>query len=314
MWKILVNDGMESEGVLALQSLGFKVDCNNIPQNELNEKLPFYDGIIVRSATKVRTELIDACPDLKFIARGGVGMDNIDVEYARQKGIEVINTPAASSRSVAELAMAHMLCCSRGLHISNRELQNKDSFASLKKQFASLCEIKSKTLFLIGFGRIGKELAKMAIGSEMKVVVYDPYISNPVVDFEFNGNQLSVSLPQVELADGFSIADYISIHTPFVGQPILTKSEFEQMKQGVIIINTSRGENINESDLLDAIEAGKVMFAGLDVYQDEPNISSNIISHRLISKSPHIGASTQEAQARIALELVEKIDNYYNSK
>ena len=283
MWKILVNDGMESEGVLALQSLGFKVDCNNIPQNELNEKLPFYDGIIVRSATKVRTELIDACPDLKFIARGGVGMDNIDVEYARQKGIEVINTPAASSRSVAE-------------------------------QFASLCEIKSKTLFLIGFGRIGKELAKMAIGSEMKVVVYDPYISNPVVDFEFNGNQIAVSLPQVELADGFSIADYISIHTPFVGQPILTKSEFEQMKQGVIIINTSRGENISESDLLDAIEAGKVKFAGLDVYQDEPNISSNIISHRLISKSPHIGASTQEAQARIALELVEKIDNYYNSK
>lgn len=311
-WKILVNDGMEEEGVQALRAFGFEVDCNSISQDLLKTALPSFDGIIVRSATKLRKELIDSCPNLKFIARGGVGMDNIDVDYARSKNIQVINTPAASSRSVAELAMAHILSCTRGLFISSRDLKDSDSFVKLKKQMSSFQEVKAKKLFLIGFGRIGKELSKMALGAEMEVIVHDPYIKIAEIELDIMGTKFNVNLPLVDLDEGLQQADYISIHTPFSGNPILTKREFGLMKKNVILINTSRGENIDESALIQALESGIVQAAGLDVFQNEPNISPIILQQRNIAVTPHIGASTKEAQARIAIELVDKIKDCYN--
>jgi D-3-phosphoglycerate dehydrogenase len=311
-WKILVNDGMEEEGVLALRAFGFEVDGEPISQEHLKSKLQNYDGIIVRSATKVRKDLIEICPNLKFIARGGVGMDNIDVEYAKSKNIQVINTPAASSRSVAELAMAHILSCTRGLFISSRELNSDENFVKLKKQMSSFQEVKSKKLFLIGFGRIGRELSKMALGAEMEVIVHDPYIKIAEIELDIMGTKFNVNLPLVDLDEGLQQADYISIHTPFSGNPILSKREFGLMKKNVILINTSRGENIDESALIEALESGKVQAAGLDVFQNEPNISLSILKQRNVGVTPHIGASTKEAQARIAIELVEKIKDCFN--
>ncbi len=311
-WKILVNDGMEEEGILALRAFGFEVDGEPISQEHLKSKLQNYDGIIVRSATKVRKDLIEICPNLKFIARGGVGMDNIDVEYAKSKNIQVINTPAASSRSVAELAMAHILSCTRGLFISSRELNSDENFVKLKKQMSSFQEVKSKKLFLIGFGRIGRELSKMALGAEMEVIVHDPYIKIAEIELDIMGKKFNVNLPLVDLDEGLQQADYISIHTPFSGNPILSKREFGLMKKNVILINTSRGENIDESALIEALESGKVQAAGLDVFQNEPNISLSILKQRNVGVTPHIGASTKEAQARIAIELVEKIKDCFN--
>lgn len=312
-WKILVNDGMEEEGILALRAFGFEVDGEPISQEHLKSKLQNYDGIIVRSATKVRKDLIEICPNLKFIARGGVGMDNIDVEYAKSKNIQVINTPAASSRSVAELAMAHILSCTRGLFISSRELNSDENFVKLKKQMSSFQEVKSKKLFLIGFGRIGRELSKMALGAEMEVIVHDPYIKIAEIELDIMGKKFNVNLPLVDLDEGLQQADYISIHTPFSGNPILSKREFGLMKKNVILINTSRGENIDESTLIEALESGKVQAAGLDVFQNEPNISLSILKQRNVGVTPHIGASTKEAQARIAIELVEKIKDCFNN-
>lgn len=313
-WKILVNDGMEAEGISALRNFGFEVDNQTIPQDKLNDRLNEYHGIIVRSATKVRQNLIDQCPNLRFIARGGVGMDNIDVDYALSKNIAVINTPAASSRSVAELAMAHILSITRGLHISNRKLTDNTMFASLKKQMSSFSEVKGKTLFLIGFGRIGKELSKMAIGCEMNVVVYDPYIDQANVDLQILDKSFVIPLNKIELNEGLQQADYISIHTPFVGKAILDEVEFNLMKKNTIVINTSRGENINETALLRAIETGTIRFAGMDVFHNEPHINHDLLSHDSISVSPHIGASTNEAQSRIAEELVDKIISVYNQQ
>jgi D-3-phosphoglycerate dehydrogenase / 2-oxoglutarate reductase len=312
-WKILINDGLEDIGIDILKQKGFDVSTTKVVQDNLISELPAFDGIIVRSATKVRKEHIDQCPNLKFIARGGVGMDNIDVGYARSKGIQVINTPAASSRSVAELAMAHLLGLTRRLQDSNRRLVDSHSFSNLKKEYSSGTEIIHKTLLLIGFGRIGKEFAKMALGAEMKVVVCDPYLTESSVEFRFNNSNHKIDLPLVPLHEGLAQADYISLHSPFGGEAILTQREFSKMKKGVFIINTSRGENINEKDLLEAIENGTVAGAGLDVFQMEPNIDSRFLQHQKISVTPHIGASTNEAQQRIAIELADLIGQYYHS-
>lgn len=306
-WKILVNDGMESSGISALIDAGFEVDTQKIPQDELIHKICNYEGIIVRSATKVRKDLIDACPGLMFIARGGVGLDNIDVDYAIRKGIQVINTPAASSRSVAELAMGHILTLTRRLQLSNRELKGSEQFGILKKSMASCTEVTGKTLFIVGFGRIGKELAKMAIAMNMNVIVHDPFLKEAQLSIHLGQQNINLELPLVSLEHGLSDADYISLHSPFIGKPILDKEAFECVKKGAYIINTSRGENIDEDQLLSAIHSGKIAGAGLDVFNDEPNINPLILSNPKISVSPHIGASTQEAQERIAVELVEKI-------
>ncbi|MGB4969471.1 MAG: NAD(P)-dependent oxidoreductase [Saprospiraceae bacterium] len=306
-WKLLISDGLEESGIKALQNQGFIVDVKQFNPEELKINLPLYDGIIVRSATKVRADLMDLCPNLKFIARGGVGLDNIDVSHAQNRGILVINTPASSSRSVAELAMAHILCISRSLQISNRSMIDKESFIDLKKRLSNSYELQGRTLLLIGMGRIGRELAKMAIGNGMHVIATDPFIERAEIAFNIAEQAFKINIKLVSLEIGLKQADYISIHSPYNGNKILDESQFLQMKKGVCIINTSRGENINEIALLQAIDSGIVRAVGLDVFENEPNINAEILKNPFISMSPHIGASTLDAQQRIAQELVDKI-------
>lgn len=307
--KILVNDGIEPIGKQLLEAAGFIVDTNKIDQADLPVRLNEYDAICVRSATKVRKDLIDACPNLKAIGRGGVGMDNIDVEYAKSKGIAVINTPAASSRSVGELAMAHMLSLSRFLYQSNREMpQNGNTqFNDLKKAYAKGIELEGKTIGIIGFGRIGQETAKCALGMGMDVLAVDPYVSEVTLAIGPAALGFEVDITTVNMEDMFADADYISLHIPSVGKPILGADEFAKMKDGVIIINCSRGGTVDEDALLVALNSGKVAAAGLDVFDNEPSPRQDILTHPKISLTPHIGASTEEAQNKIGQELAEKM-------
>lgn len=307
--KILINDGIEDIGREMLENAGFTVDMQKIEQESLIQRLNEYDAICVRSATKIRKDLIDASPNLKAIGRGGVGLDNIDVEYARAKGIAVINTPASSSRSVAELAMGHLITLSRFLYKSNREMpENGDRmFNTLKKAYAAGQEVEGKTLGIIGFGRIGQEMARCALGMGMNVLATDPYISNATVAIGPQGLGLHVNIQTIEFQDVLEDADYISIHTPSIEKPILNAESFLKMKDGVIIINCSRGDLIDESALLDALESGKVAGAGLDVFQNEPTPQKGLLSHPNVSLTPHIGASTNEAQNKIGAELATKL-------
>ncbi len=313
-WNLIITDGLEQSGVLALQQNGFKVDLRTVDAAELAAVLQSYQGIIVRSATKLRADVIQQCPGLKFIARAGVGLDNIDLEAAQKMGIKVINTPASSSRSVAELSMAHLFNLSRGLKLSNRTLKDKASFISLKKSLANSSELKGKTLFIIGMGRIGRELALMAVGIGMKVIANDPFIQQVQLNFELQGQSIPIPITLYEMEEGLRKADFISIHSPFSGHQILTKSRIEMLKKTACIINTSRGENIDESALLEALDLGLIGGAGLDVFQNEPEVNPRILNHPKISLSPHIGASTQDAQMRIAEELVEQIIQLYKNQ
>jgi len=315
MKKILANDGIDKIGKELLEKAGFVVDTEKISQDKLidviNEKE--YSVLIVRSATQVRKDVIDACPNLKIIARGGVGMDNIDVEYAKQKGIVVINTPAASSHSVAELVFAHLLSLVRKVHLSNREmpLSGNKEFNNLKKKYSDGIELKDKTIGIIGFGRIGQEVAKIAIGLQMNVLAYDPYVSSAELEILFPqvNKKLDVTITTTTLDDVLINSDFITLHVP--GGNIISKKEIEKMKQGVFIINASRGGVVNENDLLEALNTGKVAGAGLDVFMNEPTPDSKLLSHPKVSVTPHIGASTKEAQQRIAVELSEKIIQAY---
>ncbi|MCC6815782.1 MAG: 3-phosphoglycerate dehydrogenase [Saprospiraceae bacterium] len=306
-WKILINDGLENSGIEALKQAGFELQLDKIPQEELIYKLNNFDGILVRSATKVRKDLIDQCPNLKFIGRGGVGLDNIDVDYARSRNIAVINTPAASSRSVAELALGHIISLTRKLHEANRNLINSESFISLKKKFSNSTELKDKNLILIGFGRIGYELAKIALGLEMKVMIVDPFIDKARIEMKINNQKLEIELPIISKDKALEMADYISLHAPYSGDYLLVSSDFNRMKKNCIVINTSRGENIDEDALLSALDNDIIAGAGLDVFHNEPKILNQFYNHPKISITPHVGASTIEAQERIASELVEKI-------
>lgn len=310
-WKILVTDGLEESGIHALKGHGFTVDLKKLEAAELPNELINYQGIIVRSATKLRQDLINSCPNLKFIARAGVGMDNIDIDAARAKGIKVINTPASSSRSVAELSMAHIYNLSRNLQLSNRNLKDKSSFVELKKSLSKATELKGKTLLIIGMGRIGRELGLLALGSGMKILAHDPFINQVSLNFELQGQTLLIAVPMVSLDEGLPEADYVSMHSPFDGNQILTKARFALMKKTACVINTSRGENLDETALLDALNSDQLAGAGLDVFQNEPDVNPLLISHPKISVSPHIGASTLDAQQRIAEELVTQIVSLY---
>ncbi len=314
MIRILANDGIEADGVLLLQEAGYEVDLVKIPQAELMAKLPAYDAIIVRSATKVRKELIDACPNLKIIARGGVGLDNIDVDYARSKGIRVISTPAASSVSVAELAIAHIFAQARMLHQSNREMPTRGAseFKNLKSIYAEGTQLRGKTLGVVGFGRIGQEVARIALGIGMEVMPVDPIVkeANVVLSSTPNAN-FSIPMKCVAMDDMLAKADYITLHVPFTGKPLFSTDEFNKMKTGVTVINAARGGVIDEDALLVALESGKVAGAGLDVFENEPNPREALMVHPRISLSPHIGASTVEAQAQIGLELADRIIEYF---
>ena len=307
--KILVNDGIEPIGKQLLEAAGFEVDMNKIDQSDLINKLPEYDAICVRSATKVRKELIDACPNLKAIGRGGVGLDNIDVEYAKSKGIAVINTPAASSRSVGELAMAHMLGLSRFLHLANRQMPETGNtqFNELKKAYSKGAELEGKTLGIIGLGRIGMETARCGLGMGMNIVAYDPFVSEVTLHVGPRALEFQTTIQTESLDKLLATADYISLHIPSVGKAILGKEEFEKMKTGVFVINCSRGGTIDEDALIHALNSGKVAAAGLDVFDNEPTPRMDILGHPRISLTPHIGASTEEAQNKIGEELAQKM-------
>ncbi len=310
MVKILVNDGIEADGKLMLEKAGYQVDTTFIPQADLPSALPSYDAIVVRSATQVRKELIDLCPNLKIIARGGVGVDNIDVDYARSKGIEIITTPAASSQSVAELAMGHIFSLSRFLHRSNREMATGD-FKKMKSAYAEGIQLRGKTIGIVGFGRIGQEVARMALAMGMKVLPFDPYINEIDLTINITDVQVILKLKTVSMDELLENSDFITVHTPSVSKPVISTEEISKMKKGAFVINCARGGVIDEDALLLGLESGQIGGAGLDTFKGEPNPRAELLNHPRVSVSPHIGASTLEAQANIGLELGQKIIAYF---
>jgi len=310
--KVLANDGISDLGKQLLVKAGFTVITEKVEQTELaayiqTENIPI---LLVRSATTARKELIDQCPSLKLIGRGGVGMDNIDVAYAREKGLTVINTPASSSQSVAELVMGQLFSISRFLNDSYKNMSTGD-FSVLKKNYAKGVELRGKTLGIIGFGRIGQSLASYALGVGMDVIAVDQFTSEVEIHVSLGTSQKAkVSItPTKDLNSVLSKMDYISLHVPKQadGSAVLGAKEFELMKKGVRIVNAARGGVVNESDLIVALNSGKVAFAGLDVFENEPNPNKELINHPKIACTPHIGAATVEAQDRIGSELAELI-------
>ena len=308
--RILANDGIDPIGKKLLEDAGIEVDTDHIPQEELASKLNAYDGITVRSATKVRKELIDACPNLKIIGRGGVGMDNIDVEYAKSKGVAVENTPASSSLSVAELVFTHLFNGVRFVYDANRKMpvEGNTKFNDLKKAYAKGVELRGKTIGIIGFGRIGKETAKLALGLGMDVLAFDLYDISATLTLELSGDiKVKVPVKKVDMEELLATSDFISLHIPFTEKPVLGAEEFKKLKDGVGIVNCSRGGTIDEDALIAALDSGKVSFAGLDVFDNEPKPRTDLLQHPKVSLTPHIGASTNEAQERIGVELANLI-------
>lgn len=310
--KILANDGISQSGIDALTEAGYEVITTNVAQEQLvsfiNENKIVV--LLVRSATTARKELINTCPGLKIIGRGGVGMDNIDVEYAREKGLSVINTPAASSSSVAELVFAHLYGGVRFLYDSNRNmpLEGESNFKSLKKAYAKGIELRGKTLGIIGFGRIGQEVAKIALGVGMEVKASDKYINDVEVPVTlFNGDSINVNVETIDSSEVLKSSDFISLHVPAQKDYVIGKKEFAIMKDGAAIINAARGGVIDEVALVNALDNGKLAFACLDTYENEPKPAIKLLMHPRISLTPHIGAATLEAQDRIGLELATQI-------
>jgi D-3-phosphoglycerate dehydrogenase len=317
--KVLANDGISKAGIKTLEKAGFEVITTKVAQEQVANYINTHDikVILVRSATKVKQDIIDACPGLKIIGRGGVGMDNIDVDYARSKGIHVINTPASSSESVAELVFAHLFTGIRFLHDANRNmpLEGDTNFDGLKKAYANGVELRGKTLGIIGFGRIGQAVAKMALGLGMKVIAVDKYVNEAVIRVDFyNGQFINVEIITEPLEDLLKHSDFITIHVPIQDGYVIDVAEFEVMKNDVGIINCSRGGVINEVALVEALDAEKVLFAGLDVFENEPTPEIQILMHPKISLTPHIGAATLEAQNRIGTELAEQIISLLKNK
>ncbi|MCA0347681.1 MAG: D-2-hydroxyacid dehydrogenase [Bacteroidetes bacterium] len=310
--KILANDGISKSGIKALEKGGFEVITTKVAQEQVANYINSNNVsvIIVRSATKVRQDIIDNCPSLKIIGRGGVGMDNIDVEYARSKGIHVINTPASSSESVAELVFAHLFTGVRFLHDANRNmpLEGDSNFDGLKKAYANGIELRGKTLGIIGFGKIGQAVAKMAVGLGMKVIASDKFVGKADVRVDFyNGQFINVEIETEPLEDLLRHSDFITLHVPAQDTYVIDKDELAIMKDNVGIINCARGGVLNEVALIEALENNKVLFAGLDVFEKEPSPEIQILMHPRISLTPHIGAATLEAQDRIGTELAEQI-------
>ena len=310
--KVLANDGISKSGIKALEQGGFEVITTTVAQEQLANYINknAIDVLLVRSATQVRKDLIDACPDLKIIGRGGVGMDNIDVDYAKSKGIHVINTPAASSHSVAELVFAHLYGLVRFLHNSNREmpLEGDTKFGELKKAYAKGTELKGKTLGVLGFGRIGQATAKVAIGAGMKVIAFDPFIEKASLELEFfDGRTLDFEIKTISKEEVLKQADFITLHVPAQKDYVIGKSEFESMKNGVILVNAARGGVVDEVALVEAINSGKVARAALDVFEKEPKPEIQLLMHSALSLTPHTGAATNEAQDRIGTELASQI-------
>ncbi|NCB31612.1 MAG: 3-phosphoglycerate dehydrogenase [Clostridia bacterium] len=299
--RILVTDGMDKSALAQLKANGHDVVEKFFEPDALGAALREFDVCVVRSATKVRAKHIDEAKGgkLKLIIRGGVGVDNIDVQYAEKNGITVKNTPKASSESVAELAMAHMFSCARYISIAGHTMR-EDKWE--KKAYGKGIEIGGKTLGVIGYGRIGQALGKMAQGLGMQVLAYDI--------FHFDGLECD-TMHYVEMDELLAKADFISLHTPAIdGKPLINADNIAKMKDGVVFINTSRGNNVDEAAVLDGLNSGKIRAAGLDVYADEPATNKALYSHPAVSCTPHIGAATVEAQKRIGAEIVDIIQGF----
>ncbi|HBL79011.1 D-2-hydroxyacid dehydrogenase [Aequorivita vladivostokensis] len=310
--KVLANDGISQSGIDILKDAGFEVLTVHVAQEQLQNYINEHkiEVLLVRSATKVRKDIIDSCPSLKIIGRGGVGMDNIDVEYARENGIEVINTPAASSESVAELVFAHLFGGVRFLHDSNRNmpLEGDTRFKELKKSYGAGRELRGKTLGIIGFGRIGRQVAKIALGCGMKVIASDHEVGEADITLTFyDGQTITLKIKTAPIDKLIKHSDFISLHVPSQSGYLIGKEEISKMKDNVGIVNAARGGVLDENALLEAIEDGKVSFAALDVFENEPTPSIKVLMHDKISLTPHIGAATEEAQDRIGVELANQI-------
>jgi D-3-phosphoglycerate dehydrogenase / 2-oxoglutarate reductase len=311
--RVLANDGIAEDGKLLLEKAGFEVITEKIPQEQLASEINNYDVIVVRSATKVTAEIFQNATRLKLAVRAGVGIDNIDTKAGAAAGIAVTNTPNSSTLSVAELVFAHMFSIARFLFESNREmpLKGHTDFKELKKKYEKGFELRGKTLGIIGFGRIGQEVAKIAFGLGMKVVAYNRTPAHAELLFD----HLPFDPPPVHHMDTIGLeevlkqSDFISLHVPHKSgeAPLLSTKEFAMMKKGVVLINTARGGVINEKELMEALKSGQIAFAALDVFEGEPDISNEILQTPNISFSPHIGASTKEGQARVSKEVAETI-------
>lgn len=315
--KVLANDGISQSGIDALESAGFNVETTTVAQEQLVNYINSneIDVLLVRSATKVRKDIIDNCASLKIIGRGGVGMDNIDVDYAREKGLHVINTPAASSSSVAELVFAHLFGSVRYLYDANRNmpLDGDSRFKALKKNYAKGSELRGKTLGIVGFGRIGQEVAKIAIGIGMKVIASDKFVDEATIALDFfNGETMNFNIKTTSMDEVLSNSDYITLHVPAQKEYVIGQNEISKMKDGAGIINAARGGVIDEVALIAALESGKLSFAGLDTFENEPKPAIKVLMNQRVSLTPHIGAATSEAQDRIGTELASQIIEILN--
>ena len=310
--KILANDGISANGVEELEAAGFEVSTVTVAQEQLENYIN-NEGIVallVRSATKVRKDLIDACPSLKIIGRGGVGMDNIDVEYARDKGLHVINTPAASSESVAELVFAHLFSGVRFLYDSNRNmpLDGDSKFKVLKKSYAKGTELRGKTLGVIGFGRIGQATAKIGLGLGMKVIAHDPFMEKAAVTVPFfDGQSVTFDIDIESKETVLKEADFLSLHVPAQKEFVIGAAEIELMKDGAGLVNAARGGVVDEVAMVEALKSGKLGFAGVDTFENEPTPAVQVLMTPNVSLTPHIGAATTQAQKRIGSELATQI-------
>lgn len=312
--KILANDGIDETGKRLLTEAGFEVETKKFPQDQLAQVINEYDVLIVRSATKVRKELIDIMQRTKLIVRGGVGLDNIDVAYAEQKGINVRNTPKASSQSVAELVFAHIFSIARMLHDSNRSMPTLglSQFNELKKKYSSGWELRGKTLGLIGFGNIGRATARIGLGLGINVIAHDLYPLTSTIEIELpNGAKAAIDISTISKEAVLQQSDIISIHSAGSTE-VIGKAEFDLMKQGAVLINCARGGTVNETALLEALNTGKISFAGIDVYEKEPTDNAALLQHPNVSLTPHIGASTAEAQERIGIEIFDIIKDFFS--
>jgi D-3-phosphoglycerate dehydrogenase / 2-oxoglutarate reductase len=319
MKRVLANDGIDIAGKELLEKAGFFVETHKASDNHLVSTINegSFDVLLVRSATKVTSSVIASCPGLKLIGRAGVGLDNIDLAAAKDRNVKVVNTPAASSQSVAELVLAHLFSGARSLQDSNFTMRNEGTrnFGELKKKYSSGIELRGKTLGIIGFGRIGQALARMAAGMGMNVIASDPFITEAIIHVEIPMNKsiVDIKIKTVPLNDILMLSDFISLHVPgkVDGKAIIGEPQLSLMKPGVGIVNASRGGVIDEDALLHALDTGKVGFAGLDVFEGEPSPRTELLSNSLISVSPHIGAATQEAQERIGIEMAEQIIAFF---
>jgi D-3-phosphoglycerate dehydrogenase len=315
--RILANDGIDQSAKTALEAKGFSIDTDNIPQTELPSRINDYDVLLVRSATKVTKEVLDAAPNLKLVGRAGVGLDNIDTGYAKEKGVAVVNTPAASSISVAELVFAHMFSICRMLQYTNREMPENGmkDFNALKKTASAGVELKGKTFGLIGFGRIGREAARMAFGLGMNVIAFDPMISEAEVEITFHKDSGLPSIKKliktISKEEVLKHADFVSLHIPGGQGYVIAAAELNMMKKGSGLINCARGGVVNENDLVAALNSGHLAYAGVDVFEKEPPVYDGILKLKNVSLTPHIGASTAEAQKRIGDEMAEQIINFF---